>query len=190
MRRYLLLVVLLMVTGCAGQFQADLDYEVDATVSIGQMQIVTADSGVLYDYFEINNAFSQAEAAVVRGYYDEMVRVIAKLRNKAVAGQVSYHRLKYAVEDLTDAWQNLRPELQSMIDIVASGAMSLEDRLAVSMWNRLSSEFDAILASANVTLNRAEDAADAATYAQFKQDAEGIVKILSPLIKAAPIPGL
>ena len=179
------IIVMLTLVGCSSSFKADLNNPVDASVNIGQMQTIHSDSGVLYDWFLVNNAFSAAEGKVVQGYYDEMIRVMTKLRKKAVAGQVDYHRLLYGVEDLTDAWEDLRPALQQQVDIVASSGDQgrLEDRLAISMWNRLSSDMDSILGSANVTLKNAEKAMDEATYAAFKKDAQGIMKTLSPLVK-------
>ena len=178
-------VIMLMLAGCASSFKADLDNPIDASVNIGQLQTIQSDSGVLYDWFLVNNAFSADEGRKVQSYYDEMVRVITKLRKKAVAGQVDYHRLLYGVEDLTDAWEDLRPALQQQVDIVASSGDQgrLEDRLATSMWNRLSADMDSILGSANVTLKNAEKSMDEATYAAFKKDAQGIIKTLSPLVK-------
>lgn len=190
MKRFWFVLLLPLLAACPSKFQADLDYEVDASVNIGQMQVIHNDSGVLYDWFYINNAFSESEAALVTSYYDEMVRVMRKLRTKAIAGQVDYHRLLYAVEDLTEAWQKLRPELQVMVNIVQEDPGRLEDRLAIAMWNRLSSDMDSILASANVTLKNARDAADQATYEAFRKDAQSIVKVLSPLVKALPLPGI
>lgn len=178
-------VIVLMLAGCSSSFKADLNNPVDASVNIGQLQTIQSDAGVLFDWFMVNNAFNEDEGRKVMGYYDEMLRVITKLRKKAVAGQVDYHRLLYAVEDLTDAWEDLRPALQQQVDIVASSGDEgrLEDRLAISMWNRLSADMDAILGSANATLKNAEGELDAATYAAFKSDAQGIISTLSPLFK-------
>jgi len=184
MKNLWLLLVLLTLSSCAGSFKADLNNPVDAAINIGQMQTIQKDAGVLYDWFMVNNAFSVDEGRKVLGYYDEMIRVMEKLRTKAVAGQVDYHRLLYAVEDLTDAWEDLRPELQMQVDIVGSDQPGrLEDRLAISMWNRLSNDMDSILGNANATLKNAKGELDAATYAAFKKDAQGIIKTLSPLVK-------
>lgn len=180
-----LILMGLILGGCSSSFKADLNNPVDASVNIGQMQTIQSDAGVLYDWFSLNNAFNEDEGRKVQGYYDEMLRVITKLRKKAVAGQVDYHRLLYAVEDLTDAWEDLRPALQQQVDIVASGNDQgrLEDRLAISMWNRLSADMDSILGSSNATLKNAKGELDDATYAAFKDDAQGIISTLSPLFK-------
>ena len=76
----IIIFTMLFVFGCASQFQADLDYEVDASMNIGSLQIIYNDSGVLYDWFVVNNAFSPSEGKVVIGHYEEMVRVLTKLR--------------------------------------------------------------------------------------------------------------
>lgn len=184
MRNWWILILALTLAGCSSSFKADLNNPVDASINIGQMQTIQSDAGVLYDWFYLNNAFSADEGRKVLGYYDEMIRVMTKLRKKAVAGQVDYHRLLYAVEDLTDAWEDLRPELQIQVDIVAEDQPGrLEDKLAIAMWNRLSADMDSILGSANATLKNAKEGMDEATYAAFKKDAQGIIKTLSPLVK-------
>lgn len=185
MKMWLWLIVALMLAGCAGSFQADTEYPVDASLQIGELQQISTDAGVLFDWFWTNNAFSEAEGKVILGYYTDMVRIMEKVRNEAIAGVIDYHRLNIRVGDLTDAWKLLKPELQSQIDIVASDGSSgrLEDRLAIAMWNTLSGDMDNILSSTNIALANARNDMSEATYDAFKKDVKGIMSTFSPMIK-------
>jgi hypothetical protein len=172
-----------MLSGCAGSFQAKDTVPVDASVTVNAYQIVEGDVGVLYDWFAENNAFTPDEAARVNAAYTEIVRVISKLRTKTIAGQVDYHRLLYATEDLTEAWQILWPELNKQIDAVMPATRQV-DKFAISMWNRIKMDMDSLLQANNLRLKAARGEMDAATYAAFKEDAKSIVKTLSPLLKS------
>ena len=179
----LIMLIWLIMGGCAGSFQAQDTVPVDVSGTIISYEMVEPDVGVLYNWFTENNAFTPDEAASVQSSYDEIIRIIQKLREKTIAGQADYHRLLYATEDMTDAWQKLKPELQKQIDIVKPGTRMV-DQFAISMWNRIKSDMDTLLQANNIRLKAARDGMDAATYAAFKEDAKSIVKTLSPLLKS------
>ena len=183
MSKWWVLVLLLPLAGCAGSFQAQDTVPVDVSGTITSYEMVEPDVGVLYNWFTENNAFTPDEAASVQSSYDEIIRIIQKLREKTIAGQADYHRLLYATEDMTDAWQRLKPELQKQIDIVKPGTRMV-DQFAISMWNRIKSDMDSLLQANNIRLKAARDGMDAATYAAFREDAKSIVKTLSPLLKS------
>jgi len=179
----LLMFIWIILGGCAGSFQARDTVPVDTSITISTYDTAEGDVGVLYDWFVDNNAFIGSEADRVVGAYNEIIRVIQKLRAKTIAGQTDYHRLLYATEDMTDAWEILRPELDQQIEAVKP-ATRMVDQFAISMWSRLKSDMDALLQANNIRLKAARDGMDEATYEAFKRDAKDIVKTLSPLLKS------
>ena len=177
------LILLLILSGCAGSFVAQDTVPVDSSITINQYQIVEGDVGILYEWFAENNAFTSNEADSVAGAYNEIIRIIVKLRQKTIAGQTDYHRLLYATEDMTDAWEILRPELDKQVEAMKPVSRQV-DQFAIAMWNRIRQDMDTLLQANNLRLKAAKDGMDAATYAAFKEDAKSIVNTLSPLIKS------
>lgn len=180
-----IMLIWFILGGCSasGFFHAQDTVPVDTSITINQYQVAENDVGVLYEWFSENNAFTPDEAARVQGAYDEIIRIIQKLRAKSIAGQADYHRLLYATEDMTAAWQILWPELDKQIEAVKPATRQV-DKFAISMWNRIKQDMDTLLQANNIRLKAARGEMDAATYAAFKEDAKSIVNTLSPLIKS------
>lgn len=185
----ILVLLGVLLGGCQSHFQVGDTVDVSAGIDLGQLQIVESDAGLMYKWFEKNNeAWTDAERAEVAKKYFEMTRLLTKFKEKLIAGNTEYHRMLYFTEDFTDAWLDLRPDLQIIIDIVSPG-MILEDELAISTWNKITGGMDLYLQANNIRLKQAKDGMDEATYSAFKDDMKGMVKLLTPLLKTG-IPGL
>lgn len=185
MRQLMILVFAIFlaftITGCGRQFTAT-DIKVSAIETRGSLSDLYPDAGLLYDFFTEYNAWTPTEEKMAMGYYSDMIRAIEKLERKIIAGQTDYHRLLYFTEDITDAWEGLRP----MLDATVNAMLPTENdtiKYAVGLYRRVKADVDSIISRNNVNLAKARDDLDDATYAAIKEDTVDMVKTLVPFFQ-------
>ena len=181
MKKWWILILCLVLAGCSGTFQQERSKQVGSLQVIGGYTVLERDIGVLYEYFNSYNAFSESEADTALRSYTGIISAIQKLKRKTTAGKTDYYRLLFFVEDVTEYWEDLRAVLNSQVE--AGLDDDLLTRAASALYLNVRDDVDNLLEVANIQLRVAEGEMDAATYAKFRDDAQNIIKAMSPLFQ-------
>jgi hypothetical protein len=179
MKYFLPVILALLLTGCAGSFQADKNYPVDSGGVTSAYDLMEPEVGILYDYFVGFNAFTAEEERKAEKAYQNMIVAILKIQKKTIAGKTDYHRLLYFLEDMTDYWQDLREVLDSHVKADLPG----KNPFAEALYLRVSRDVDNMLTLVNIRLRQASDDMDGAMYSAFRQDAKNLISSLLPLFQ-------